>query len=144
MFRSIASFLTHCLATGWSAFQLVSTQRFRSDFTRLATRGACQGVNLLPTYWTERAQFEIPTLAFNALALLISGVLSWKLMKVREIQIALDWKLTVGCSSVVRMANLQAYRCIIDYQPGVPHYPHLLHHHPAFCLLRCRLSRAVD
>lgn len=103
----IASFLTHCLATGWSAFQLVSTQRFRSDFTRLATHGACQGVNLLPTYWTERAQFEIPTLAFNALALLISGVLSWKLMK------SFGWQTfkRIGASLTIS----RAYRIILIF-----------------------------
>ncbi|KAJ3559602.1 hypothetical protein NM688_g244 [Phlebia brevispora] len=42
---------------------------------------ACAPVNLLPTYWSERARAEIPTLALNAAALLFSTYLSWKLMK---------------------------------------------------------------
>ena len=79
---SVASFLTHMLATAWSAFQLVNTQQFHGDFSRLTTRGAC-GVNLLPTYWSARAKAEIPTLSMNVLALLISAYLSWRLMKVR-------------------------------------------------------------
>ncbi|KAI0803144.1 hypothetical protein BC629DRAFT_1591233 [Irpex lacteus] len=103
----IASFLTHCLATGWSAFQLTNTQTFKKDFTRLATRGACQGVNLLPTYWTQRAQFEIPTLAFNALALLISAILSWKLMK------SFGWQTfkRIGASLTIS----RAYRIILIF-----------------------------
>ncbi|KAI0095272.1 hypothetical protein BDY19DRAFT_878706, partial [Irpex rosettiformis] len=103
----IASFLTHCLATAWSAFQLVNTQTFRKDFTRLATHGACQGVNLLPTYWTQRAQFEIPTLAFNALALIISAILSWKLMK------SFGWQTfkRIGASLTIS----RAYRIILIF-----------------------------
>ena len=75
------SFLTHMLATAWSGYQLWNTSQFHDDFIKLVTKGAC-GVNLLPTYWSERARFEIPTLALNAVALVISTVLSWKLMKV--------------------------------------------------------------
>ena len=79
----MASFLTHVLATGWSGYQLANTSSFHSDFSKMITKGAC-GVNLLPVYWNERAKFEIPTLAMNALALVISSVLSWKLMKARD------------------------------------------------------------
>ena len=81
MRNSVASFLTHMLATAWAGYQLANTNSFHKDFTRLLTNGAC-GVNLLPTYWSERAKFEIPTLAMNALALVISAVLSWRLLKV--------------------------------------------------------------
>ncbi|KAI0706048.1 hypothetical protein BC835DRAFT_1311871 [Cytidiella melzeri] len=103
----IASFLTHCLATGWSAFQLVSTRDFHTDFTRLATHGACEGVNLLPTYWTPRARFEITTLAFNALGLVISAVLSWKLMK------SFGWQTfkRIGASLTIS----RAYRIILIF-----------------------------
>ena len=80
----MATFLTHVIATGWSGYQLFSTNDFHNEFSTTITHGAC-GVNLLPVYWTERAKFEIPTLAMNALALVISGVLSWKLMKVSSV-----------------------------------------------------------
>ncbi|KAI0343999.1 hypothetical protein BDW22DRAFT_1392179 [Trametopsis cervina] len=102
----VASFLTHCLATGWSAFQLVNTQQFHTDFTRLTTRGAC-GVNLLPKYWTARAQFEIPTLALNVLALLISAVLSWKLMK------SFGWQTFKRIGASLTMSH--AYRIILIF-----------------------------
>lgn len=79
----MATFLTHLLATCWSGFQLASTNSFHSDFSKTITHGAC-GVNLLPVYWTSRAKFEIPTVAMNALALVISSILSWKLMKASD------------------------------------------------------------
>ena len=77
----IAAFLTHVLATGWSAFQLAHTANFRSEFNRLTTRGACGGVNLLPMYWKARANAEITVLVLNAVVLIASGYMSWKLLK---------------------------------------------------------------
>jgi len=75
-----ASLLTHVLATAWGGFQIVNTSQFHSDFVRLTTNGAC-GVNLLPTYWKDRGHAEIPSLALNAIALVVSAYLTWRLMK---------------------------------------------------------------
>jgi len=78
----IASLLTHMLATGWSGFQIWNTANFKADFQHYITDGACNGVpSLLPNYWQQRAYLEIPTLALNVVALLISCVLTWKLVK---------------------------------------------------------------
>ncbi|CAE6520374.1 unnamed protein product [Rhizoctonia solani] len=77
----IAAFLTHLLTTGWSIFQVVHTANFRSEFNRLTTRGACGGVNMLPTYWKTRVDVEIPILVLNGVALLSSAYMSWKLLK---------------------------------------------------------------
>ncbi|KAJ7275458.1 hypothetical protein B0H12DRAFT_1207933 [Mycena haematopus] len=78
----IASLLTHMLATAWSGFQISNTANFRADFNHYITEGACAGVPpLLPNYWQQRAYAEIPTLALNVAALLISSVLTWKLVK---------------------------------------------------------------
>jgi hypothetical protein len=55
----IAAFLTHIMVTAWSIFQIMHTANFRSEFNRLTTRGACNGVNLLPTYWRARANAEV-------------------------------------------------------------------------------------
>ena len=43
--------------------------------------GACQA-NLLPNYWLSRSRAEIPSLAFNVVALLVSCFLSFRLIKV--------------------------------------------------------------
>jgi hypothetical protein len=78
----IASLLTHVIATGWSGFQINHTAAFRANFNRLITTGACNGApSLLPNYWEDRARAEIPTLALNALSLIVSSVLTWKLVK---------------------------------------------------------------
>jgi hypothetical protein len=80
----IASLLTHVIATAWSGFQLSQTAAFHRDFTQYITNGACSGPNvpsLLPTYWEQRSNAEIPTLALNSAALLVSCVLTWKLVK---------------------------------------------------------------
>ncbi|KAK0208401.1 hypothetical protein DFS33DRAFT_1459194 [Desarmillaria ectypa] len=76
----IASLATHALATAWSIFQIIHTANFRSNFNRVITNGTC-GVSLLPKYWDERARAEYPTLALNVVALLVSAVLTWHLIK---------------------------------------------------------------
>jgi hypothetical protein len=82
----LASLLTHVLSTAWSSYQIYHTARFRKNFNEMITEGACNGApSLLPTYWQDRASAEIPTLALNIVALLVSIVLTWKLMKVGHI-----------------------------------------------------------
>nr|GAT43664.1 predicted protein [Mycena chlorophos] len=77
-----ASLLTHVLATAWSGFQISNTAAFRSDFEHYITDGACHGVpTLLPTYWAARAQAEYPIMALNAVSLIVSSILTWKLVK---------------------------------------------------------------
>ncbi|KAK0506038.1 hypothetical protein EDD18DRAFT_1373163 [Armillaria luteobubalina] len=75
-----ASLATHALATAWSIFQIIHTANFRANFNRVITNGTC-GVALLPKYWDERAKAEYPTLALNVVALLVSAVLTWHLIK---------------------------------------------------------------
>lgn len=78
----IASLLTHVLATAWSGFQIKHTADFRTNFSRLATNGACKPINLLPKYWKDRGNAEIPLLALNIAALFVSAFLTWRLVKV--------------------------------------------------------------
>jgi len=77
----VASLLTHILATAWSAVKLAQTANFRATFANVITNGACNGVPLLPDYWYQRLQAEYPTLVLNGVALLVSGFLTWKLVK---------------------------------------------------------------
>ena len=84
----IASLATHIIATAWAAFQIYHTARFRRDFNRVITNGACH-VSLIPNYWDARAKAEIPSLALNVLALFISSFLTWKLIKVCPSSISL-------------------------------------------------------
>ncbi|KLO19986.1 hypothetical protein SCHPADRAFT_863681 [Schizopora paradoxa] len=76
----IATLLTHVLATAWGGFQVFSTTQFHKNFARITTDGAC-GHNLLPNYWQARAAAEIPSVALNGVALLLSIFLSWRLIK---------------------------------------------------------------
>jgi len=76
----IATLLMHIAATAWGGFQIFDTAQFHSEFSQLTTNGACQA-NLLPTYWIQRADVEIPSLILNGVALIVSGVLSWRLIK---------------------------------------------------------------
>ncbi|KAI0670209.1 hypothetical protein C8Q78DRAFT_1039658 [Trametes maxima] len=98
----IASMLTHILATAWGGFQIYNTEVFHKRFTNLTTEGSC-GINLLPNYWKERSNAEIPSLALNVFALLVSSFLSWRLMK------SFGWQTfkRVGASRVInRVYNL--------------------------------------
>ena len=80
----IASLVTHMMATAWAAFQIAHTANFRSDFDRVITNGACKGVSLLPDYWHARSRAEIPSLTLNVIALLVSGFLTCKLIRVSD------------------------------------------------------------
>lgn len=80
--HSLASLITHMMATAWAVFNITNTANFRSDFNRVVTNGACNGTSLLPAYWRDRAQAEIPSLALNTCAMLVSCFLTWKLIKV--------------------------------------------------------------
>jgi hypothetical protein len=76
-----ASLLTHVMATAWAGFQISHTADFRANFNKVITNGACKGTNLLPHYWNARKNAEIPSLALNVFALLLSAILTWKLVK---------------------------------------------------------------
>jgi len=77
----LASLLTHMLATAWAAFQIKRTSDFHAQFARLTTNGACKPLNVLPQYWRDRSNAEIPSLALNALGLVASAFLTWRLIK---------------------------------------------------------------
>jgi hypothetical protein len=98
----IAAVLTHLSATAWSAFQVFDTKAFHSDFKRLITDGACH-VNLLPNYWSSRAYAEIPSLACNVAALLLSCFLSFKLIKLFGWQ---TFKRVGACRTINRVYKL--------------------------------------
>lgn len=94
----LASLLTHIMATAWASFQIVNTANFRADFNRVITSGACYGApNFLPHYWEDRAKAEVPILALNVVALLVSSFLTWKLVKV--------------CSNVSSTSSLLSQLC---------------------------------
>ncbi|EPQ61083.1 hypothetical protein GLOTRDRAFT_113542 [Gloeophyllum trabeum ATCC 11539] len=77
----IASLLTHALATSWAAFAVSDTGVFHKQFTHLTSDGPCHQPSLLPAYWKARGDAEIPGLALNAAALLLSSFLSWRLIR---------------------------------------------------------------
>ncbi|KAG2156515.1 uncharacterized protein EDB93DRAFT_1247221 [Suillus bovinus] len=79
--HTIATLLTHMLATGWAGYQIFNTAQFHGDFSRLSTNGACNPINLLPSYWQSRFVAEIASLVLNGVALLVSSFLSWRLAK---------------------------------------------------------------
>ncbi|KAF9015474.1 hypothetical protein BDQ17DRAFT_1295304 [Cyathus striatus] len=76
-----ASLLTHVMATAWAGFQISHTADFRANFNKVITNGACKGTNLLPHYWDARKNAEIPSFALNVFALVLSAILTWKLVK---------------------------------------------------------------
>jgi hypothetical protein len=112
--HTIASLLTHLLATGWAGYQIFNTAQFHGDFSRLSTNGACDPINLLPTYWKSRYTAEIASLVLNVVALLVSSFLSWRLAKLfgwqtfkrvgASIAISRVYKLVLMLSIVIQMS----------------------------------------
>lgn len=159
---SAASLLTHILATAWGGFQIVrmvhcfteyprlmlyrqyNTEVFHRKFSTLTTQGAC-GINLLPNYWKDRSNAEIPSLALNVFALLVSAFLSWRLMKVchwsNGVIIRFGWLMLTLCILDFRLANVQACRSVAHYQPHLQHGLDVLDCYPARPILRRCLCR---
>jgi hypothetical protein len=79
---SVASLLTHMLATVWAGLQIGHTVKFQMEFKRLTVDGACSPVNLLPHYWKLRRDAELPIFILNFASLVISAVVSKRLIKV--------------------------------------------------------------
>lgn len=112
--HTIASLLTHLLATGWAGYQIFNTAQFHGDFSRLSTNGACDPINLLPSYWKSRFGAEIASLVLNVVALLVSAFLSWRLAKLfgwqtfkrvgASIAISRVYKLVLMLSIVIQMS----------------------------------------
>jgi hypothetical protein len=112
--HTIATLLTHLLATGWAGYQIYNTAQFHGDFSRLSTNGACNPINLLPSYWTSRFGAEIASLVLNVVALLVSTFLSWRLAKLfgwqtfkrvgASITISRVYKLVLVLSIVIQMS----------------------------------------
>jgi hypothetical protein len=82
MVHIIAAFITHVMMTAWTIFQVLETMSFHDGFLSITMHGACNGINLLPNYWEAREQIELVQVALNAIALIISALLSWKLVRV--------------------------------------------------------------
>ncbi|OAX44903.1 hypothetical protein K503DRAFT_807793 [Rhizopogon vinicolor AM-OR11-026] len=112
--HTIASLLTHMLATGWAGYQIFNTHQFRDDFARSITYGACNPINLLPSYWQTRVAAEIASLVLNVVALLFSAFLSWRLAKLfgwqtfkrvgASITISRVYKLVLVLSIVIQLS----------------------------------------
>ena len=51
------------------------------NFNKIIVSGSCDGQNPLPTYWHDRANAEIPSAAFNSAALIVSALLTYRLIK---------------------------------------------------------------
>ncbi|KZT74909.1 hypothetical protein DAEQUDRAFT_720098 [Daedalea quercina L-15889] len=100
----IATLLMHVAITAWGGFQIFDTAQFHSDFSQLTTNGACR-MNLLPTYWNQRSDVEIPSLVLNGVALIVSAVLSWRLIK------SFGWQTfkRVGASRAIN----RIYNCVL-------------------------------
>lgn len=113
----LVSLVTHVMATAWGGFQIAHTANFRKDFNQVIAQGACKGTVLLPNYWEARAKAEIPSLVFNTLALIVSGILTWRLMKVR-IRFLLCPLLNPDRPDI-RLANFQTSWCFTHYQPSL-------------------------
>ncbi|KAG1885592.1 hypothetical protein F4604DRAFT_1572731 [Suillus subluteus] len=112
--HTIATLLTHMLATVWAGYQIFNTAQFHGDFSRLSTNGACNPIDLLPSYWKSRFGAEIASLVLNVVALLVSSFLSWRLAKLfgwqtfkrvgASITISRVYKLVLVLSIVIQMS----------------------------------------
>ena len=85
------------LSSGWSAYSIWRTQDVGLRFSTLITDGACK-VDLFPTYVKHRISFQvcvlmrsesiilnllqIPDLVLNLVALVLSGFLVYRLVRV--------------------------------------------------------------
>ena len=117
---------------------MFNTAQFHGDFMRLSTNGACNPINLLPSYWQGRVAAEIASLVLNVVALLVSAFLSWRLAKVMQSRSCFTGS---QHSSLFRLfsglwlADFQACRGFKDYQPCLQTCARALGRYSAVALL---------
>ncbi|KAJ7160793.1 hypothetical protein C8R46DRAFT_1353541 [Mycena filopes] len=79
---------TRFLITSWSAYIVIyRTNNQASTFRQIvSTAGTPCGVELFPTYFSTRLAYNIADLVLSCSALMLSGLLSWNLLKVYNAQ----------------------------------------------------------
>jgi hypothetical protein len=91
-----ATFITHLIAAQWSAFQLWSTHTFKAEYSRLIMGvndpngylgllggpGACDGQDMLLSYFKPRMDAELITAILNFISVFGSGYLAYRLVHV--------------------------------------------------------------
>ena len=60
--------------------------------------GACNGIDLIPSYWSERAKIEVPSFVLNAICFLLLAGFGLKLLSVYQRQT----KKTTGEDSLIK------------------------------------------
>ena len=56
----VSAFITHVLATTWSGFQIYNTHQFKEAYLQATdTPDRCNGVDVLPSYWSQRNAAEV-------------------------------------------------------------------------------------
>lgn len=83
----LAIFVARILATIWSAYSMRRTGQIANYVSHLITddKSPC-GVDLFPSYFQTRAAYEITILVVNAVGLLLSAFLSFRLLKIYTAQ----------------------------------------------------------
>ncbi|KAG8834340.1 hypothetical protein FRC17_009108 [Serendipita sp. 399] len=78
----MAATAMHLLSLVWSSYQVTAFSSFRADYSRIISsiNGACNGVDLLPTYFQSRMPYVIAVTVLDSVTLLVSAYLSWRLV----------------------------------------------------------------
>lgn len=113
----IAAAVMHLLALVLSSAQTLDMVAFKSDYVRLITSstGACSGFDMLATFFTTRLTYAIAMTVVNAVALIISGYLTWRLLTPYGFEMLKD----EGASLQVRTAwfTAQALYSVVQLTP---------------------------
>ncbi|CAG7853733.1 SubName: Full=Uncharacterized protein {ECO:0000313/EMBL:CCA69987.1} [Serendipita indica DSM 11827] len=77
-----AALLSSALALVWSGVQISRTKAFQQQFNTFIKDGACNGTDLISSYWSERAKIEVPSFVLNATCFLLLAGFGTKLLSV--------------------------------------------------------------
>jgi hypothetical protein len=78
----VAAFLSSIFALIWSGSQLTETRGFHDQFNTFIINGACNGVDILDVYWSQRGRIGIAIFVINVISVITLGVLGSKLVSV--------------------------------------------------------------
>ncbi|KAF6750816.1 hypothetical protein DFP72DRAFT_969167 [Ephemerocybe angulata] len=77
-----AAFFGHILGGAWSASRVQSTRTLDTFYRNAIVPGACEGTDLLGSWWQLRLFHTIPVVAASGVSIIALGFLSWKLLRV--------------------------------------------------------------
>lgn len=133
------SVASHILDTAWAGFRMHSTIHLREQYNNYVVQEACDGLDILGTWWDIRARDTILIIACNGVSLVLIIYLSWKLFRSfvgqtfarvgaspvinRAYKLLLCFEASLGLVGFFALASILMWICVVFHDTIDPSKP---------------------